>query len=122
MSTFRPFDRPVPKPRKTEPEDPVGAAEVGDRLGYERRSVHMMLRRGNLPEPDYESINGIRAWKWRTILWWAGETGRLRTGDALEQYQEMFDDHPPAQPWTRVVDGVTILADETPDIPKVPSR
>lgn len=71
------FAEPVPSTDAC--GEPVGVLEIAERLGVQDRSVHMMKRRERLPRPDYAQINGSAAWDWRTILWWAGETGRLRT-------------------------------------------
>jgi hypothetical protein len=121
ISTWRSFDRPIPPAPGCDP-DPVGALEIAKRLGVQDRSVHMMRRRGVLPEPDYDNVNGIRAWEWRTILWWAGETDRLRTPEAMKAYQDMFGEKPPIVNRERVVKGVTTLPDDTPDIPALPSK
>lgn len=119
--TWRPMDRPVPKTRTCEP-DPVGILEIAERLGVKDRSVHMMRRRGVLPEPDYGNVNGARAWEWRTVLWWAGEAGRLYSDGLVDQYEAMFGDNPPIADRTRVPKNVTKLRDDTPDVPAVPSR
>lgn len=79
-----------PLPQASFPADPVGALEVAERLGVKSRSIHMMHRRGVLPERDYESVNGSGAWEWRTILWWAGETNRLRAQQLIQAYLENF--------------------------------
>lgn len=73
--------------------DPVGVLEIASRLGVLDRSVHMMLRRDRLPAPDYDSVNGSRAWEWRTILWWAGETRRLRSEALCIEYRAVFGHH-----------------------------
>ena len=71
---------------------PLTLASVGDILGLQEvavllevgaRTPHAWLYRGLLPVPDYASINGIRAWKRKTIIRWAAETGRLPVSGAL---------------------------------------
>lgn len=84
-----------PPPVDTCDADPVGVIEIADRLNVEARSVHMALRRERLPAPDHDSINGARAWEWRNIMWWAGETGRLRTPKLVSEYVDLFDAAPP---------------------------
>ncbi len=118
--TWRPFDRPVP-PSPTCDPDPVGALEIGPRLGVQERSVHMMRRRGVLPPPDYDNVNGVRAWEWRTILWWAGETDRLRTPESQAAYVTMFGENPPVPSKSRQV-GVVVLEDDDPGLPVLPSK
>jgi hypothetical protein len=88
------FLEPVPTPDGCE-DDPVGVIEIAERLGVQDRSVHMMRRRGVLPAPHYDQINGSRAWEWRTVLWWAGETGRLRSRKLKAEYRSTFDLEPP---------------------------
>jgi hypothetical protein len=119
-STWRPFDRPVPADDGCHP-DPVGVLEMATRLDVKDRSIHMMRRRGRLPRPDYGDVNGSAAWDWRTILWWAGETGRLRTKALVSDYLFHFGENPPDPRSTRTPDGVTRLVDDTPATPPVPS-
>lgn len=125
--TWRPFDRPVPdRPGGAtwEDVDPVGAMEIGDRLGIDSRSVHVANRRGSMPEPSGRQVNGFDAWEWRNILWWAGETKRLRTPELVDQYEAMFGETPPAAKTSvgKVPSNVTVLVDATPDIPVLPSK
>lgn len=85
---WRVFDVPVPD---AEYEcDPVGKIEVADRFGVREHTVNQWMVRNRMPEPDWPSINGYRAWNWATLLWWAGETGRLNTDDLVAQYRKMF--------------------------------
>lgn len=58
----------------------VGLQEIAVLLGVEKRTPHAWAFRGLLPEADYPSINGSRAWKRATILKWAAATGRLPEG------------------------------------------
>lgn len=76
------------------PADPVGVLEVAARLGVEDRSVHQWLHRNRLPAADYETVNGSRAWEWRKILWWAGETNRLRSVALGDEYRATFHQEP----------------------------
>jgi hypothetical protein len=50
--------------------------------------------RGLLPKPDFESVNGVRAWQWATILEWAGKTGHLVSPTARAEYEERFGKAP----------------------------
>ena len=86
------FSVPVPEIDGTEP---VGVAEIAERLGVKDRSVHMWKRRERLPPPDYDSVNGCSAWEWTTILWWAGETDRLRTPQLVKEFRKTFKVDPP---------------------------
>lgn len=113
-------DFTVPMPRAV-CGDPVGALEIAGRLDIQDRSIHMIRRRGQLPRPDYDNVNGSRAWEWATILWWAGETGRLRTDLLVAAYRKMFAVAPPDLTGGRSVGGTRQLVDDD-DRPKVPSR
>ena len=114
---YRPFDEPLPDDYEC---DPVGVIEIADRLGVEARSVHMMGRRGTLPPPDWDSINGYRAWNWPTVLWWAGETGRLRTDALVKQYRRMFGQTEPDLAAGRKPNGMWNRVDSHAHLPKVP--
>lgn len=117
--TYREFF--VPKP--TGPAmlgDPVGAMEMSARLDIQDRSIHMIRRRGQLPVPDY-TVNGSRAWEWSTILWWAGETGRVRTTELRQAYRDMFGVEPLDNPGNRTAPGVLTREDMNADLPPVPS-
>lgn len=116
------FHEPVPPADECECGVPVGVLEIADRLGVQDRSVHMMIRRDRLPAPDYESINGSRAWNWRTILWWAGETGRLRTRKLQAEYRITFGLEPPIVVNGRLPDGIVTRPDPKPDKPRTPRR
>ena len=56
--------------------DPVGVAEIADRLGVRQQTVAMWRYRKLLPEPRW-SVSRQPAWDWRDIERWAKETGRL---------------------------------------------
>lgn len=117
------FREPVPPlPEGACATDPVGVIEIADRLGVLDRSVHKMIQRGRLPDPDYETVNGSRAWDWRTILWWAGETRRLNRESLRDEYRRTFRTEPPvARKRSRNLGPVT-RPDPTPDLPHVPHR
>lgn len=66
--------------------DPVGVLEIAQRLGVRDRTVHMWLYRGIVPDPDYSSVNGSRAWEWATVLEWAGRTGHVYDEVAKSEY------------------------------------
>lgn len=55
----------------------VGLQEIADLLEVGRRTPHAWQYRRLLPPPDFDSINGLRAWRTTTILQWAVNTGRL---------------------------------------------
>lgn len=128
MSTDQPdyyaFREPLPElPDGECATAPVGVIEIADRLGVLDRSVHKMLQRGRLPEPDYDTVNGSRAWNWRTILWWAGETRRLNDEELRDEYRAEFKVEPPVpRKRTRNAPGATIRPDPMPDQPPVPTR
>jgi hypothetical protein len=114
------FKEPIPTPSAGWSADPVGVLEIADRLGVKDRSVHKMIQRGVMPPPDYVTVNGSRAWEWRTILWWAGETQRLAKEALREEYRFTFRrDAPIAR--RRVPSRTTVRPDPTPDLPSVPS-
>lgn len=56
--------------------DPVGVAEIADRLGVRRQTVAVWKVRGLLPEPE-ATVSGGPCWQWATIEEWAREEGRL---------------------------------------------
>lgn len=116
---YRPFD--VAFPDHLFPCcDPVGAMEIAERLGMEARSIHMVGRRGQLPEPDF-TVNNSRAWRWAKILWWAGETDRLRLDALCAEYAKTFGHRPPVPRPPRTAPGVNVREDEHPDLPAVPT-
>lgn len=55
--------------------EPVGLAEIAERLGVARQTVDSWRSRGLLPEPRW-SVGGRPAWEWATIAQWARDTGR----------------------------------------------
>jgi len=117
---YREFTEPIPDLSEIgECGDPVGVLEMAKRLGIQDRSVHMIRRRGQLPRPDYEQVNGSRAWEWSTILWWAGETDRLRKPSLVQEYIDMFGIQPPSN--HRVPAGVHQHGDPHDGVPQVPS-
>jgi hypothetical protein len=60
----------------TKPE-PVGLAEMSERLGAERDTLDLWRHRGLLPEPRW-TVGGQPAWCWRRdIEPWARRWGRL---------------------------------------------
>ena len=115
------FVEPIPEPKTPVASDPVGVIEIADRLGVLDRSVHKMIQRGRLPQPDFDAVNGSRAWEWRTVLWWAGETRRLNREALRDEYRHTFRVEPPV-PRKRIPKGVTARPDPTPHIPAVPAR
>jgi predicted site-specific integrase-resolvase len=58
-------------------DEPVGLAEIADRLGVKRQTADNWQQRGVLPPPRW-TVGGRPAWSWqRDIEPWARETGRL---------------------------------------------
>lgn len=72
------------------PGDVLGIVEVAALLEVQPRTPRMWLFRDLMPEPDYESVNGQRAWKRRTILKWAAKTDRLPESGALNDEAKRF--------------------------------
>lgn len=57
--------------------EPVGAAEVADKLGVKPGTVATWRQRGvGFPEPRW-TVGGDAAWNWPDVEAWARETGRL---------------------------------------------
>lgn len=56
--------------------DPVGLAEIGERLGARRQTVAQWHYRGLLP-PVRWTVSGHPAWNWPDIARWARDTGRM---------------------------------------------
>lgn len=62
---------------KIDPADMVGAAEIADRLGVERETVHVWRRRDlGFPEPVAQ-LQQAMVWAWPDVEAWARTTGRL---------------------------------------------
>lgn len=53
----------------------VGPAEIAERLGVQRETVHQWRHREIMPEPGW-TISGVPIWEWSVILEWAQATGR----------------------------------------------
>lgn len=78
----------------TELDELVVAAEIGERLGVQRRSVHMWRHRGNgFPEPA-QYAGTVPQWKWGDVLGWAGRTGHIRTAHYRLKYKAAFGQEP----------------------------
>lgn len=54
---------------------PVGLAEIAERLGVARQTAAMWNYRKLLPDPKWR-ISGQPAWNWPDIQKWADQTGR----------------------------------------------
>lgn len=55
----------------------VGAAEIGDRLGAQARTVHQWHKRyDDFPEP-VARLRQAMVWAWPDVERWARSTGRL---------------------------------------------
>jgi hypothetical protein len=66
--------------------DVLGIVEVAALLEVQPRTPRMWLFRELMPEAEYLSVNGQRAWKRRSILKWAAKTGRLpESGSRAEE-------------------------------------
>jgi len=59
--------------------DPVGLAEIAERLGVQRQTAVQWRQLGLLPDPKW-TVSGSPAWEWRDIVKWARETGRYERG------------------------------------------
>lgn len=57
------------------PIDPVGLAEIAERLGVARKTASQWRTRGLLPDPTW-TVSGAPAWDWPTVAEWAVRTGR----------------------------------------------
>lgn len=63
--------------RKLEPEHLVAAAEIAQRLGTHRQTVHLWRRRyPAFPAPVAE-LEAAMVWYWPDVEQWAKATGRL---------------------------------------------
>lgn len=63
--------------RKVDVDDLVGATEIGQRLGIDRRSVHQLRRRhDDFPEP-VARLESALVWSWVDVQRWARATGRI---------------------------------------------
>lgn len=63
--------------------DPVGVAEIADRLGMKRKTLDMIRYRGgdNALPPARWAVGGWPAWEWITdVVPWAVRTGRWPQG------------------------------------------
>ena len=58
--------------------EPVGLAEIAERLGVQRKTAVMWRQRALLPEPRW-TVSGSPAWDWPDIERWAVATGRAVT-------------------------------------------
>jgi len=62
-----------------DPATLVGAAEIGERLGMDRKSVHQLHHRHpDFPEP-VAVLKQAMIWSWPAVEAWARATGRLTT-------------------------------------------
>jgi hypothetical protein len=64
-------------------DDPVGLAELAERLGVQRNTAEMWRKRRLLPEPTVV-VSGTPVWSWRAIERWARATRRGRAGEGQE--------------------------------------
>lgn len=56
--------------------DPVGLADIADRLGVARQTAKQWNARKLLPPPKW-MVSGSPAWNWADIEKWARKTGRM---------------------------------------------
>ena len=56
--------------------DPVGTAEIAERLGVQRNTVQVWRKRGVLLEPK-SIASGVALWDWPDVEAWARATGRI---------------------------------------------
>ena len=61
--------------------DPVGVAEIAERLGVERATVYQWRNRGVIPAPRWPLQSGP-IWNWVDVATWAQATGRLPSPSA----------------------------------------
>lgn len=67
----------VASQRRVDARDLVGAAEIAERLGIVRQSVHQLRRRHpDFPEP-IAKLKQTHVWAWSEVEEWAKQTGRL---------------------------------------------
>ena len=59
--------------------DPVGPAEIADRLGVREATIRQWKWRGLMPPPR-TTISGVPLWDWPVVERWAAKTGRLSGG------------------------------------------
>lgn len=76
--TPRPYRSGVATKRTVDPDDLVGAAEIAQRLGTHKQTVHLWRRRNlGFPAPIAELERAL-IFDWTEVEAWARETGRLR--------------------------------------------
>lgn len=68
--------------------------EIAERLGVQRATAHKWLQRAILPDPDWPSVSGNKAWDWSNVLRWAGETGHVRSAEAAVEYEKLTGQRP----------------------------
>lgn len=63
--------------RKVDVSELVGAAEIADRLGIDRKSVHQLRQRhDDFPDP-VARLRQAMVWAWPDVEAWARRTGRM---------------------------------------------
>lgn len=76
LPTVRPSGYRGRMGRKVDVEDLVGATEIGQRLGMDRRSVHQLRRRhADFPDPVV-TLESAMVWVWADVEGWVLRTGR----------------------------------------------
>lgn len=76
--------------RTKRPEDePLGKKEVAELIGVQDNTIKSLIYKRAMPAADFE-VNGKPAWKRKTILAWAGSTGRARTPELRAEYLAVF--------------------------------
>lgn len=73
---------------------PIGAQEIADLLDVQDRTVHQWIRRGLMPPPRWQSVNGSRAWERNEVIKWAGRSGRLSNPALVAEYVERYGTEP----------------------------
>lgn len=73
--------------------EPVGVPELAERLGVKHTTPHTWMTRGVMPEADW-IVSGNKAWRWGTILRWAGERGRILNPVTMKEYEEVYGEPP----------------------------
>lgn len=56
--------------------EPVGLAEIAERLGVKQQTAQMWRHRKLMPPPKW-TVSRLPAWDWADVEKWARETSRL---------------------------------------------
>jgi len=70
--------------------DPVGVADIAQRLGVKQQTAAVWKKRRLLPEPRW-TVSGQPAWNWPDIFDWADRTGRLPEALIISRLSTLCD-------------------------------